>query len=402
LKRITTYLFIAMATIIAFTSCTQHSELPSLQETFSAKDKNPFGAYVFHNQLQQLYPRNTVKTIRQHFSKTWDEISDSGSLYINISRNFILTKDDRNAILNYVYAGNSIFISSEYIDTGLLNFLHCTENWAGHGSFIYDLDYTTERSDSAIFSYSNNNSYNYYYLPFNNYFTYDSGYATVVGRNENFQPDYIIMYYGRGRLYLHCEPRAFSNYFLLQKENYHYLQNAFSLTSDNPTHVFWDDFYNHHNVRLSDGSEKSSLGFLLQFPPMQWAFWLSLLLLLLFILVGGKRRQRIIKVIPPNTNTTTAFAETIGRLYYQKKENRNIADKMITYFFEHIRNKYFLNTSQLNDDFITSLSRKSSVAKDNVEVLFATIASVQQNEKISSQQLLLLNKQIENFYKNKI
>ena len=399
MKRVTLYIFIAVIIITGFTSCKQGIEIPSLRETYSAKDKNPFGAYVFRNQLEQLYSHNTIKTIKQHFSKTWEEMTDTGSLYINISRNLILTKDDKNAMLNYVYAGNSIFIASDYIDTDLMSFLHCTEKWAGRGGFISDLNYTNEKMDTVL--YNDLDNYTYYYLPFNSYFTFDTGYATILGRNQNYQPDYILVYYGRGRFYIHCEPRAFSNYFLLQKENYHYLQNAFAWTAENPTHVFWDDFYNNHNLTSSDDG-KSALGFLLQFPQMAWAFWLALLLLLLFILLGGKRRQRVVKVIPPNSNSTIAFAETIGRLYYQEKDNRNIADKMITYFLEHIRNKYFLNTSQLNDDFITSLSRKSSVAKDKVEVLFAAIASVQESGKVSNQKLLLLNRQIENFYKNKL
>ena len=90
-------------------------------------------------------------------------------------------------------------------------------------------------------------------------------------------------------------------------------------------------------------------------PPLAFAFWLSLILLLLYILFGGKRVQRIIEQLKPNENTTVTFTETIGRLYLQKKDNKNIADKMITYFNEYIRNTYFLNTNLVNDDFIAVL-----------------------------------------------
>ena len=135
---------------------------------------------------------------------------------------------------------------------------------------------------------------------------------------------------------------------------------------------------------------------------MAWAFWLLLLLLALYILFGGKRRQRIVDTIPPNTNTTVAFTETVGHLYLQKKDNRNIADKIIMYFQEYIRKKYFLNTSQVNDGFITTLSRKSNTPQADTEALFALILEVQQSAQISDVQLLLLNQHIENFYKNKL
>ena len=401
MRSITTYLFCAVIVVAVFASCQQQNTIPSLQETFSFRDKKPFGAYVFHNQLQQLYSNNTIQDKKQHFSKTWQEISDTGSLYINISRNLILSKDDRDAMLSYVSAGNSMFIASEYIDEELLTDLRCTERW-GRGAidgWFLDMSYTAELLDSNM--YNDIDRYSYYYLPFSNYFKFDTGYATILGRNENGDADYIIMYYGKGRFYLHCEPRAFSNYFLLQKENYHYLQNAFAFTKETPEHVFWDDFYNAHNIKGTDDG-KSSLSFLLQFPSMAWAFWLSVVMLLLYILLGSKRRQRIIKVIPPNTNTTVAFTETVGRLYYQQKDNKNIADKMITYFLERIRNQYFLNTSQLNEAFMVSLSRKSSVPQDIVNGLFGTIATIQESEKINNQLLLLLNQQIENFYKNNL
>jgi hypothetical protein len=129
------------------------------------------------------------------------------------------------------------------------------------------------------------------------------------------------------------------------------------------------------------------------------AFWLLLLLLLLYILFGGKRRQRIIEKTKPNENTTVTFTETIGRLYLQKKDNKNIAEKSCTYFTEYIRNNYFLSSNTINDDFITSLSRKSGVERQKVESLYRAIEHVHNNVIVDDYQLLSLNEQIQNFYK---
>ncbi|MEO7768447.1 MAG: hypothetical protein ABIS01_13545, partial [Ferruginibacter sp.] len=147
---------------------------------------------------------------------------------------------------------------------------------------------------------------------------------------------------------------------------------------------------------------QSGLAVLLRYPAMAWAFWLLVLLFALYVFFGGKRRQRIIKTILPNTNTTLTFTETIGRLYLQKKDNRNIADKLITYFFEYIRNQYYLNTSHIDDEFITTLSRKSNNTKEGTGRLFTTIGALQQSIAVSDQQILSLNQQIENFHKNKV
>ena len=88
-------------------------------------------------------------------------------------------------------------------------------------------------------------------------------------------------------------------------------------------------------------------------------------------------------------------------MYFQTKDNRNIADKMITYLLEHIRNQYFISTSNLNAEFTAMLSRKSNVPAEQVERLFATINKVQQSNKVDDKLLLSLNQQIENFNKNK-
>ena len=105
--------------------------------------------------------------------------------------------------------------------------------------------------------------------------------------------------------------------------------------------------------------------------------------------------------LPPNINTSVAFAETVSRLYLQKKDNKGIADKMITYFFEHIRNQYFLNTSQVNDSFVSTFSRKSNMSLMDAEKLFSHIQHIQESFAISDSELLLLNQQIEGFYKTK-
>ena len=79
-----------------------------------------------------------------------------------------------------------------------------------------------------------------------------------------------------------------------------------------------------------------------------------------------------------------------------------LSDKVVTYFLEHIRNHYFLNTSHFNEAFISTLSRKTNNTKEGTSLLFQSIAAIQQSTELTDEELLLLNQQIENFYKNKI
>ena len=42
---------------------------------------------------------------------------------------------------------------------------------------------------------------------------------------------------------------------------------------------------------------------------------------------------------------------------------------MFTYFLEHVRNNYYLNTQNLNNEFAEALSRKSGVPEAKVKHL---------------------------------
>ncbi|MGC4103958.1 DUF4350 domain-containing protein [Ferruginibacter sp.] len=412
MKNKITHIFLLLMTVAGvLAGCSNNSRIPSLEETFSRTDKKPFGAYIAYKQLENIFSSNSIRDKRQSFDKTWDDISDTASLYVCFASILYTNEEEVKAMLDYVYAGNSLFIAADYFDDNLLKEIGCQENYKGYRQINF---FDSLRNTDTKFS---SDPYSYYYKPFANSFAkYNEAFTRVLGVNENNDPNYIVYFHGKGKLFLHCDPRAFSNYFLLKNDNYKYLQNVFSYmgnsadhySSGSPDHVYWDNHYWTLNRRKDPSKKKdddgnsnsfSSLGEILSHPALAWAFWLLLLLLLLYVLFEGKRRQRIIEKRKPNENTTVTFTETIGRLYLQKKDNKNIAEKMSTYFNEYVRNNYFLNTSMVNDDFITTLSRKSGVEREKVDSLYRAMQHAQNNPEVDDYQLLSLNQQIQQFFK---
>ncbi len=386
----------------AFAACRSGGpQLPSLKETFSKNDDDPFGTRVMFKQSKQLFKKNEMEVKKVSLLKSIEESYDSTGLYINVSKNFFLSEEELTAALNYVYKGNSMFIASESFDSGFLKAMDVNTAALNVYRSIDNMKQTSVQLNPKFFYDSA--AYDYYYLPLDHHFIRreNDSVPNVLGRDEYGRPNFIVLFYGAGRFFIHCEPRVFSNYFLLQHNNYKYLQQALSFLPAVPAHVIWDDYYNKRNSPLSGENAKSGLGVLLQYPAMAWAFYLVLGLLILYILFGGKRRQRIVETMQPNVNTSLAFAETVSRLYLQKKDNRGIADKMILYFLEHLRSQYFLNTHLVNELFLSTLSRKANVPLDQTERLFETISTVQKSANINDQQLIQLHSQIANFYKNK-
>lgn len=394
------YRFLLIVTAAVLASCGNDNGMPSLAETFSKSDVNPFGTYVAYAQVNELFYQNEIKIKKTALEKYLPLINDTGSLHIHISKSFFLSAADFDAALEFVKKGNSMFISSEYFDS---SFLRQFDVEVKNNNFVFDFFNSMQHTAVHLSEpYYPATAFNYYYLPVDNYFNLDEKEGQkILGTNDDGKPDFVVIFYGSGRFYLHCEPRVFSNYFLLQQQNYRYLQQAFAFMPATPEHVVWDDYYNKRNSPPSPGDNGSGFSVLFRYPPMVWAFWLSVFLLLTYILFGGKRRQRIIKQLAGKQNTSVAFTETVSRLYLQKKDNRNMADKMIAYFFEHVRNQYFISTSHADDAFCSMLSRKASVPKEQVESLLSTITALQQQSSVSDEALLQLNNQIENFYKQR-
>jgi hypothetical protein len=217
----------------------------------------------------------------------------------------------------------------------------------------------------------------------------------VLGKNRNGKPNFIkINYKNGGSLCLHLEPFAFTNFFLLHGNNKSYYDYALSYLPRRTNFIIWGDRF-----RRKNNNNFSALHFLLSIPAFRWAFWLLLLFFLLMYLFESKRRQRMIAAIVPLRNSSLDFVKTVGRLYYQQKDNLNLAHKMSAHFLNHLRTKYNLPTSNLDDDFAERLSYKSGFDKTLTKELVEHIKTIQQQQSLANEDLLALNKKIEAFYK---
>ena len=413
MKKKIRYILFFVCVAISISSCIQSGRvLPPLNEDYRKTDKRPFGSFIAYKEFKNLFNDRYVETVTDPFDEEWNVIKDYSSskkysLYFLITKNLVLNYTEVNAFMDYVKAGNDLFISADYIDTRLLENINC--NNERRAEIVDETKGLMHQTNVSMYEGEDikSPSYSYYYYPFLNSLSgYDTAFTKVLGVNEKNEPDYILLFWGKGRIYLHVAPRVFSNYFLLSGNNHEYLENVLSYLRSDPKNIYWDEYYKNTNPNRRKGNNDSnednfsSLSVIRQHPPLLWAFWLGIIGLLLFILFNAKRKQRIINVVKPNINTTVNFTETVGRLYLQKKDNNHIAEKMITYFFEHIRNKYFINTSKIDDEFINSLSGKSGVPKETTEQLFSLIYRVHDGERVDDEMLLQLNIEIENFYKN--
>jgi predicted nucleic acid-binding protein len=107
----------------------------------------------------------------------------------------------------------------------------------------------------------------------------------------------------------------------------------------------------------------------------------------------------MIPVMARPRNDSLEFVKTIGRLYHEKRDNKNLSKKMAAYFLEHVRNRYKLSTNQFDDEFIISLQRKTAQPEKNIREIISFINNIDETDEIADEQLAGFHKRLEDFYK---
>jgi hypothetical protein len=183
-----------------------------------------------------------------------------------------------------------------------------------------------------------------------------------------------------------------------------YYEDVLSVISPQTKTVVWDEYYLYKKLSYERGSrgDNSSgnawLKALFSYPALKWGLLTAIFTLLLYVLLEMRRKQRYIPVITKPRNDSLDFVKTIGRLYYDKGDHKNLCRKMSAYFLEHVRNRYKLVTAELNEEFIKNLQFKTGVDDAEIRSIVFFIRDMDNTGGISDHQLQYFHKQLELFY----
>ncbi|WP_308991180.1 DUF4350 domain-containing protein [Mariniflexile litorale] len=374
------------------------------RDSYAAADKIPLGCYVLFNELKEVSSKPISVSTKTAFEGLKDFEGKEKTVRLFINNGISFDKQDSESLIKYVENGNSVFISTNYmygILSDTLNIRIGTDynnffKKPSLNSFTSPNLKTNERHFKDVIE-------NSFFISLDTINAVALG-TTKVEKTEKISADsvpdtninYIKVPFGKnnGAFYVHTNPFAFSNYHLLNgNENY-----AATVLSFLPKHqIIWDNYYKSGRKVIT-----SPLRFILQNQALKWAFYIAMLSLILFVIFRGKRTQRIIPVIEPLKNATLDFTRTIGDLYYQHGDFTNIINKKIQYFLEQIRTKYYLNTNELNENFISKLAIKSSNKIEDTKALIDYMVYLKSKSNHTETDLIQLNKHMESFTKNTI
>ena len=388
-KAIRNYLILLSVVVIvmALTVFSSADRKVDWEQTYDANSKQPYGLYIFGEQLKHF------------FSKRVDRISYTPYEYLRRNQqkgecNYIFTTKgidevSLKKVLSDVQAGSqALFLNN---DDGLMDTLKIKTNYQLMVSEV-NLQLNSTSYNKPIYLRPERD-----YIRVNYFTRLDKerdkalGYAfSSDGKKERRKINFVEVPYGKGKFFLHLGPPiAFTNYFLKESQEVRsYAATVLSyLPKDRPTVWF-----------VPSNQGKDELSFIMSQPQLRTAWHLMLVGFLLYLLFKGKRQQRIIPVIEKPKNTTIEFAQSISSLYYQERDATDMVRKKITYFLDQVRQRYYLDTQQINEDFATKLANKSGKDKDLVQQIVGTIIHFEQTQQAQEETLTQLDKWIDEFW----
>lgn len=387
--------------MLLFISCKK----TNWQENFREKEKSPFGTYVLFNEAKELFDTKEVHYLKEnvydYLYHNFEEDEDFGNYICIKSSAYRLNETGLNDLLSSVYNGSNLFLSLNYFSEFLKETLEITTNNLDKNVFTPSIlkalegKFTLENEAFKEQTYTfDRNIRRHYFLTYNEKNTIVLGKTEIDGEKV---PNFIKIYHGKGAVYLHTNPIVFTNYYLLNG-NEEYVEQLLSYLP--LKNVLWDPQIKSSKLSKNNDNKESIFNFFLQHPTLKWFLFVSLFGLLLFMIFNARRKQRPIPIIEPLKNSTVEFTHTIANLYLKEKDHKNLVDKKIIYFLEKIRTKYLISTSNLNSQFIERLALKSGNNIANTKYLINTIITLNNKSECSEEELIVLNKMIENFFKN--
>lgn len=214
--------------------------------------------------------------------------------------------------------------------------------------------------------------------------------------------------YRKGWIYLHSNPLAFSNLHLRESEKLAYAQGVFAHLSAGP--IIWDEKSKASEdlVRRNNGEpprraqrfqDRTPLEYILQQPPLAWAWYLLISLGLLFLLFRTKRVQRLIPVLEPNTNTSLELVKNIGRLYFLQNNHFQLVQQKLRQWQLFVRERYgvVLRAEQMKD-WPELLAEKTGVSPEVVHPIVSHYQTLISQGAVDDQGLIAFHQKIETFY----
>lgn len=360
--------------------------------SYEQNDSRPFGAKVFYELLRAA--DSTMKDVnRPPFE--WIEEAPTPATYVFVNQYFDTDPEESEKLLAWVESGGHLFISAA-------DFPDILEDSLGISARIFPEDFSLTRisqlslekpmhlPDSILFEEFHLGVYFHWG---------DSIQVSTLGRIASTassdtlgaKPNFVQIRKGKGIVTLHAFPEAFSNYFLLDKNNKVYTEQVLG-TWDSGQPVFLDQY-----IKIGKNTNLSPLYLILSNKYLSAAYFTCWILLVLWVVFEGKRRQKAINVINPPQNKSLEFAKTIASMYLKQPNMTELGHLQIKLFWDYCRTHFLLQMEENKMDGIILFSEKSGVDLELTKATVMKLTELEKRENLGQEDIQHIHQTIEKF-----
>ncbi len=396
-KKSAVYIAIAILTV-ALLMLMQYNKPKEINwfPSYVMQHKIPYGTYVL-NEVMAHFFSGRIEQIRIPPFEFLTTNSDVEGTYFFVNDRIQFGETELNTLLDWTAEGNNLFMAAGSFEEQLLDTLHIEIGslYAGFGQEgvqFHKLVHPMLKQDSPY--PFDKDSYAAYFESLDTLNSKVLGAVEIPSVNDSTQTarfNVIKQKFGKGEIILSLFPKAFTNYFILKEGNKDYTAGLLSYLNGSQT-IYMD---NHH--KAGKAVFTSPMHIFLSTKELKWAYYIVLIGTLFYVIFEGKRKQRAIPLVRPLKNRTLTFTRTIADMYFEKGEQRQIAEHKIAYFLEYLRSRFYLDTQNRDEGFYANLASRSNHSVEEVKELFNFIEKLKVRMEINDTELKKLNTSIEKF-----
>lgn len=360
----------------------------SWMHSYINNDKKPYGCYIFYREAAKLYDLSQQTVSRLPASELLSGFGTANTNYLVVAGTAEFDNQNLDSLLNFIASGNAALIVAGNIQQKLIDTLGLT----------YTELYSLSNSTDTMYKFSNNKVMKESFPMtgmMHGYFGLKDTLAAVnsIIEDQSGRAVMVQVKWGEGMIILGKCPLIFTNWFILQKNRENVPFRVLSFLPESNL-MIWDEFQ-----KQGRDNNSSPLRVILSNHSLKMAYFLTLFGILLILIFETRRKQSVVAVIEPAKNTSLEFVRMVGLLHYEQKDYKNIGIRRINNLFENIRLQY--NFSVLPDETGAEekIHLKTGYSLQNTEKLLKEIRIFLSLITVGKANLVLLNRQIEDFYK---
>ncbi len=371
-----TWMAIGIAIIVAMQLSTPKPI--SWDYTYEAADKNPHGGWIPAQYLERTFS-GELKIVR---NALWVEPASDESKrvesYVIITHDFEPDDASRDRLLDMASNGSTLFIASYSIDDSLSELLSVkTRHQPLRDSIRFNAETVVHAYELGTFYHANT----FVATDSNIWYPLALCDTSVVLMKRSF---------GSGTIILCGTPDLLTNVVFLDTSKRDIPIAILSALPDKP--ITWDEYYK--PKRSADITVNQAIG---SIPGLSLAYWILIATGVVYLVMAGRRRQRPIPVLSPVRNTSLDFVSTVGRLYYGRHDNLNLANKLTRLFRDYIVNRLRLRVDVDAQTLAQNISDASGADINVINDIARRISHAESGLDFSDEEIVAFHNDIQLF-----